>query len=127
MKYFNPAERRKFTRFNIHIPLKYSLPTAETEQIFDATSINVCLNGVYCTVNHYIPLFDRLLVTFVSPKHNGIPAHIVSQLEGIVVRVEPEQEEAGRTEYNIALFFQKVSQQQHEALHKMITSHTTIV
>jgi hypothetical protein len=127
MKDFNPTERRQYTRFNIQMPLKYSFPGAETGQIFEATSVNVCLNGVYCTVNRYIPLFNRLLVTFFSPKHNGIPAHIVSQLEGIVVRVEPEQEETGRTEYNIALFFQEISQQQHEALHKMITSHTTIL
>ena len=127
MKDFKPTERRQFTRFNIHIPFTYSFPGAETGQIFEATSINVCLNGVYCTVNRYIPLFDKLLVTFVSPKHNGIPAHIVSQLEGTVVRVEPEQGETERTEYNIALFFQKVTPQQHEALHKMITSRTKIV
>ena len=85
------------------------------------------MNGIYCTVNHHVPLFDKILVTFVSPEHDGIPTHIVSQLEGVVVRVEPEQKEEERTEYNIALFFQNLSQQQHAALHNMIASHTTIL
>ena len=128
MRNSNQLERRTFTRFNIQIPLNLSLPKSTTKETetFKATSINVSMNGIYCTVNRYVPLFDKLLITFVSPKHDGIPALVVSRFEGIVVRVEPGQEEAGRAEYNIALFFQHLSPQQRAVLHRMITSHTAI-
>lgn len=84
------------------------------------------MNGLYCTVNRYVPTFDKFLVTFISDEHYEIPAHVISQIEGVVVRVEPEQEEAMRNAYNIALFFQELSEQQQNALHSLLSSHAEI-
>ena len=115
-------ERRKFPRFNACIPLNLTISGVEPEEVLNAASINVSMNGIYCRVTHYIPLFDRILVTFVSSEHDT-PAHIISQCEGIVVRVEPEHEEIARKEYHIALFFQHLSQQQKAMIQAIIRSH----
>jgi hypothetical protein len=84
------------------------------------------MNGLYCTVNRYVSTFDKFLVTFISNEHHEIPAHVISQIEGVVVRVEPEQEEAMRKTYRIALFFQELSEQQQNALHSLLSSHAEI-
>jgi len=60
---------------------------------------------------------------FVSPDHQTTPAPIISQCDGIVVRIEPEHEERDRHEYHVALCFQRLFQQHREALHEMIRSY----
>lgn len=120
------SERRQCQRFDIQIPIRLSIPDSGDDNHLEATSINICMNGLYCTVNRYVPTFDKFLVTFISDEHYEIPAHVISQIEGVVVRVEPEQEEAMRNAYNIALFFQELSEQQQNALHSLLSSHAEI-
>jgi hypothetical protein len=118
------SERRKFPRFDVRIPLNLSFSRAKVEETLDATSINVSMNGVYCTVNRYLPLFDKVLITFVIPEKIGNSCNIVSQCEGIVVRIEPENEEPGRTEYKVALYFHNLSQEERNLLHVLISTHS---
>ncbi len=122
----SPSERRKFPRFNIRIPLHLSFPSLETEDLFQATSVNVSLNGIYCTVNRYLSPFEKILIMFISPTHDGNPPDIILQCESVVVRIEPEHKEIGRKEYHVVLFFPHHSQQQSDVLQKLIESHTTV-
>ena len=124
MSVLKPSERRSFPRFDANIPLDLLVPGSKTEEPLHATSVNVSMNGVYCNVNQHIPLFTRTHVRFVDPDQKSASAHIISQGEGIVVRVEPEQEELNREEYRIALCFQRFFQQEREALQQMIDAHT---
>ncbi len=62
----------------------------------------------------------------ISPAHNGHPPRIILQCESVVVRIEPEQEEAGKREYHIALFFPHLSQQQEEVLKKLIETRVMV-
>jgi len=117
------SERRKFPRFNVRVSLNLSFPGAKTEETLDATSINVSMNGVYCKVNRYLPLFDKILITLVISEKADNPYKLVSQCEGIVVRTEPENEEPGLTEYNVALYFQNLSQEERDILHKLISMY----
>lgn len=120
------SERRQYPRFDIQLPVKLSIPDSGDGTHLEATSINICMNGLYCTVNRYVPTFDKFLITLISDGHHEIPAHVISQIEGVVVRVEPEQEEAMRNTYNIALFFQALTEQQQNALHSLLSSHAEI-
>jgi hypothetical protein len=115
------SERRKFPRFDVQVPLNLSISGATTEEAISATSINVSMNGVYCTVNHYIPVFNKVLITFVIPQN---PYDLVSQCEGVVVRIEPEDEETVRAEYNIALYFHNLSQIERDILHTIISTYS---
>jgi hypothetical protein len=96
----------------------------DQEEAFNAKSINLSMNGVYCTVNHYIPLFEKILVMFVILQKTDRPYKLVSQCEGVVVRIDPEEQEPGRTEYNIAVYFQNLSQAERIMLHTLISTYS---
>jgi hypothetical protein len=118
-------ERRKYPRIYIQVPLNLAFSEAETHESLNATSINVSMNGVYCTVNQYIPVFEKVLVLFVIPQKAEKTYNLVSQCEGIVVRIEPEDEEPERTEYNIALYFYNLSQTERMMLRALLTPHSS--
>jgi hypothetical protein len=126
MKNSVSLDRRKFPRFTIRVPLSLSISAAETEATLNAKSINLSMNGVYCTVNRYLPLFEKVLVMFVIPKEIGMPYKLVSKCEGVVVRIEPENEEPRQDEYNIAVYFQNLSQTERIMLHTLISAHSEI-
>ncbi len=119
--------RRKFPRFDIQVPLNLSISGEKIEEALDATSINVSMNGVYCTVNHYLPLFNKVLITFVIPEKTGSPYNIVSQCEAAVVRIEPENEKPGQTEYHVALYFYNLSQKERNLLHTLILTYSSLL
>lgn len=121
------AERRKFPRFDFSIPLHLSFIGSDLEEVLlRATSINISLNGVYCTVNKYLSLFEKILIMFVNPPHNGNPPEIIFQCESVVVRIEPEQEETGRKNYRVALYFPNLSPQHENTLQELIDTHIII-
>ncbi len=124
MKHYKLPERRTCQRFPLQLPLKLFIPDSSSGNHVDATAINMCINGIYCTVNRYLSVFDKLLVTLVNPAHDRIPPHVISEIEGVVVRVEPEQPEEQRNTYNIALYFSKVTEQQQQALYEFMFHHT---
>jgi hypothetical protein len=124
MKNSAPSDRRQFPRFTVRVPLSLSISAAETEATLNANSINLSMNGVYCTINRYLPLFEKILIMFVIPQERGTPYKLVSKCEGVVVRIEPENEEPGRDEYNIAVYFQNLSQTERIMLHTLISAHS---
>ena len=117
-------ERRKSPRFNVRAPLSISISRAATQEDLDAASLNVSMNGVYCKVNRHLPLFDKVLITFIISQQGETSYNLVSQCEGVVVRIEPENEESGRTEYNVALYFQNLSQSERMMLRALISTYT---
>lgn len=118
-----PLDRRKFPRFDIRTPLTISFSRAATQEKLDAASLNVSMNGVYCKVNRYLPLFDKVLITFIIPDEGEKTYNLVSQCTGVVVRIEPEAEEPGRAEYNVALYFQELSQAERMMLRALIATY----
>lgn len=120
-------ERRKCPRYNLQIPIQLSLSHSSFPDTLDATTLNLCLNGLYCTVTRYIPPFHKLLITMIAPKHEETPPRVISQVEGVVVRVEPEQEKVGCHEYQVALYFQELSNEQEDALQALLAAHAAHV
>ena len=120
-------ERRKCPRYNVQIPIQLSLSHSSFPDALDATALNLCQNGLYCTVTRYIPLFHKLLITMVASEHEKTPPRVISQVEGIVVRVEPEREDADCHEYQVALYFQELSAEQEEALQALLSNHAVHV
>jgi c-di-GMP-binding flagellar brake protein YcgR len=118
------SERRQFPRFNVHVPLSLSVYGAEHTETVHATVANISLNGVYCTVNRYLPLFDKILITFVLPEKSEDVYHLVSQCEGVVVRVEPEEEEPECSEYQVALYFNNLSGAERNLLQTIISTYS---
>ena len=67
---------------------------------------NISGAGLYCKVPTYIPPSTQMGIAMIVPVREGrkIRNELV-EFTGIVVRIEPEDEEPGRTEYSIALYF----------------------
>ncbi len=120
----NQLERRKFPRFNILVPLNLSIPGAETGDVISATSINISMNGIYCRVDRYIPTFEKVLIMFVISQKGERSYNLVLQCEGVIVRVEPENEEPGLVEYNIAVYFHDLSQAERIKLRALISTYS---
>ena len=61
--------------------------------------------GFYCKVDRYIPLFTKVNVVFFNqnnPKNTSCKKK--NTFEGVVVRIEPEEEIKTCHEYYIAIF-----------------------
>lgn len=117
------SDRRRFPRFPVQVPLSLSVSGAEQADIVNATAANVSMNGVYCTVNHYLPLFEKILITFVLPERTDDTYHLMSQCEGVVVRIEPEKEDPGCSEYQVALYFNNLSEAERHLLQIIISTY----
>lgn len=123
MNSLHESDRREFPRFQIQIPLSLSITGEPQEDTCDATALNVSMNGVCCTVDRYLPIFDRVLLTFVLPEDVGDPYHLVSQCEGIVVRIDPEEEQPECKEYQVAVYFNSLSRPERNLLQALIASY----
>jgi hypothetical protein len=123
MSNLTPSDRRQSPRFNVHVPLSLSISGAEQTETVNATAANVSMNGVYCTVNCYLPLFDKILITFVLPEESEDSYHLVSQCEGVVVRIDPEEETPGCSEYQVALYFNNLSESERDLLQTIISTY----
>jgi hypothetical protein len=123
MNNLQKSDRREFPRFQIQIPLSLSISGEPREETCDATAMNVSMNGVCCTIDRYLPVFDKVLLTFVLPEDVGEPYHLVSQCEGIVVRVDPEEEQPDCKEYQVAVYFNSLSQAERDLLQSLIVSY----
>ncbi len=123
MNSVHESDRRKFPRFPIQIPFSLAVADTPQDKSCDATVLNVSVNGVCCTVDHFFPLFDRVLLTFVLPNEHDTRQHLVSYCEGIVVRIEPEGERLDCSEYEMAVYFNNLSQPERNLLQSLIVSY----
>ena len=123
MSSLTSSERRQFPRFNIHVPLSLSVSGTEHTETVHATAANVSMNGVYCTVSRYLPLFDKVLITFVLPEKSEDAYHLVSQCEGVVVRIDPEEEDPECFLYQVALYFNNLSGTERNLLQTIISTY----
>lgn len=104
------------------------LAEAVTGQIFchslggkvRVTGRNISCSGMLCHVSHYIPLFTKLALALELPAEDGGE---ILDLEGVVVRIEPEQPEAGRDDYEAAVFFSDLSRKARDRIGRFVVEH----
>lgn len=123
MNDFHEFERRASARITLHFPIRLMAQTRGVTETFEAQTVNLGIHGLYCIVKRYVPVFAKLLLTLIAPGHDGQPAHVLSQVDAVVVRIEPAQPVPGGTEYHAALFFPELSDQQHAALTALLAFH----
>ncbi len=118
------SDKREFPRYHIQLPLSLAVSGAPQDDACNAMALNVSLNGVYCTVQRFLPVFDRVLLTFVLPDDQDSPYRLVSSCEGIVVRIDPAEEQPECSEYQVAVYFNNLSQPERNLLQSLIVSYT---
>ena len=102
-----PSERRRSPRVKAEHELSLTAQGQSDEGAFIARSIDVSLGGIYCNVDRHIELFSKLSIALTLPlfdEHDH--RHLLRiPVEGVVVRMEPEEPESGRTQYACAVSF----------------------
>ena len=108
-------ERRQFQRIDYNIPVKLS---QEDGDIVTETS-NVSRSGVYCKVSKYIEPMTKMQVQLMLPLRKAGKQRAKNiTCQGVVVRTEPLSGE----DYNVAVFFNDISQRDAESIADYIST-----
>jgi hypothetical protein len=118
-----PKERRAAPRVETDMAAHIICPPAK-----DAITVqthNVSSAGLYCKVPKYIPPSTQMGIAMIVPVREGktVRSELV-EFMGIVVRVEPEEEEPGRKEYDIALYFHGLTDEARSLIDTYVQQHS---
>lgn len=110
-------ERRKYPRVEEKLPLK--LKDGE----FDAITIskNISCSGVFCQVDKPFPLLSKVKVVLLFPTEGRRKAQPI-YIDGTVVRSVPVKSTAKTNCYNIAIFFNKIKNQDRSRISNYVNS-----
>jgi len=107
------VERRRHPRYQR--PLELERHDNEQDGFAVLETMNVSLGGCLCRVDRYLEPMTRLEVMGRIPGSE----HSV-HAEAVVVRVEPEMEVADREDYRVALFFQRMKDEDRALLQQYL-------
>ena len=113
-------ERRRAVRVPAQLALQVKISGRNYAQI---DSINVSANGVYFSLPTFIPVLTKLEINLSLPDEESGPGRQESRsvtCEGVVVRIEPEQEEPGLSKYEVACYFTSIAEKDMEFLESYI-------
>jgi c-di-GMP-binding flagellar brake protein YcgR len=113
-------ERRKSVRIPAKLAMEIKISGSDSAA---AESINVSANGVYFSSRTFIPVLTKLEVnlSLPAPAHNKSRKAIrLISCEGVVVRTEPEQEQPGVSNYEIACYFTSINAKDKDYLDSYI-------
>lgn len=114
-------ERRKYPRIkdrNIAVKLSGDGVSAITQ------SLDVSASGIYCKVDHRIPVMTRVQVVLSLPSSRGKKNSSTMEIEGVVVREHPVRDEERDQHYDIAIFFNSLMPKEKKKLMRYITGKT---
>lgn len=110
-------ERRKDPRLANNVPVRISQDNGETV----TETANISRSGAYCRINQKVEPMTKLKVHLLLPmRKKGRSATKKICCEGVVVRTEPDTEEGF---YNIAIFFNDISQRDAENIADYVNSY----
>jgi hypothetical protein len=85
-------------------------------------SRNISLGGIYCRVNHYVPVLTKLQLTLLLP-FRGKKKEVKTQLvrtDAVVVRTIPPEEKAGVHDYEIGCAFLGIEEEAKKSIARYI-------
>ncbi|MFQ6102830.1 MAG: PilZ domain-containing protein [Candidatus Glassbacteria bacterium] len=108
------TERRRYER--IKIQLTGSIKDREIERGLTRPSVailDLSLGGAYCEIGRYLPPLTKVMLSLNFP---GDAEEEAAVCRGVVVRVEPEEEEAERENYKVGILFTEISREDRDKL-----------
>ncbi len=107
------SDRRKAARVDIDLPIVLEGSDGE----ISGKALNISTNGIYFEIPHYIESMTKVQMGLVIPGQEGKTAgESVVSFDGVVVRVEPDNEDEAVSTYRIAVFFTHVPESSMEIL-----------
>ena len=116
------SERRRFPRIqDNHISMKLE---ADGVSSVISQSLNISASGVYCKLEHEIPLLSRVKVIIMLPKKEKAKRAKtnIMEVDGVVVREHPVIENGKVKHYDVAIFFDSLSAKDRENIKAYINS-----
>jgi hypothetical protein len=107
------SDRRKYPRIkdkNISIQFKGDGFDAITQ------SLDVSASGIYCKVKNSIPLMTRVEIVLALPEPGTKGSVTILTVEGVVVREHPVIKDGNIEHYDIAIFFNALSEKERKML-----------
>lgn len=100
-------ERRRTPRVKATHELTLKQGDGAGAMSFQATSVDLNLGGIYCMLNAHLPLFSKMQITLQLPiaDDDGDIHRFEVGVEGVVVRMDPEDYEPTTDEYACAMAF----------------------
>lgn len=82
---------------------------------------NISCSGLYCHLDRYVAPFQRLHLSMIIPlvEQNRVHNEVI-QLDAVIVRVEPEEEDPDVLDYHIAVFFENVSEKDRQVIDRYV-------
>jgi hypothetical protein len=105
----------------VRVPARLAMEIAIAGDTAHVESLNVSANGVYFLSSLYIPVLTKLRITLDLPGDGESSRSHSVACDGVVVRTDPEVEDAGVDEYNVACYFTSISDP--ETLERYILSN----
>ena len=80
-------------------------------------TLNISASGIYCKIDKEIPIMSRVRLALMLPgKGEGEGPRKELNVEGVVVRQHPVIIEGETRHYDVAIFFENLSQKDREAI-----------
>jgi len=105
-------ERRLHPRINKQLPLNIVANGFD----FSTTTENISCLGAYCHIDKYIPPFTKIMIRLNLPLKSASTGSSV-ECKGVVVRSE-DTPEGG---FNVAIFFNRISEPQKQKITQYIS------
>jgi len=111
----NRVERRSAAR----VPARLAMEITVGGGFARAETLNVSANGVYFASTSFIPLLTKLRITLELPENGDTRV----TCDGVVVRIEPETETPGQSDYQVACYFTEIGERDRARLESYILRH----
>lgn len=105
------SERRLHPRIEKQLPMNILANGYD----FSTTTQNISCLGAYCNIDKYIPPFTKIMIRLNLPFKSASTGHSV-ECKGVVVR----SEDASDGGFNIAIFFNNISETQKQRISQYV-------
>ncbi len=121
------SEKRKSQRIDANLRVAVTLPQADgTNKVSNLESLNISTSGIYFKSDHFIEPMTKLGMSLELPVAGDDSTESPeANCEGIVVRVLPEFEAEGVSDYEVAVFFTHIDDEGLNYLEEHIASIMT--
>ena len=101
----NENERRIHERVALEIPVELvAIPISISDGAHNSITKDISFSGLNCRINQYLPPFTQVEVKLLLPQKDTTQSPHQLSIQGTIVRIEPEEEKEGCSEYHIAIF-----------------------
>ena len=114
-------ERRSFPRI-ADTDFAMELKVGEFDTIIH--TLNVSASGVYCKIDREIPIMSRVKIVLMMPGMKKSEGASGMELSGVVVREHPVIINGETKHYDLAIFFDDISQKDRDTIASYINKNS---